>query len=96
MRGLTAPFAMLLLVWGTSAAICAGVGEDPAGTKQTDGLLQFAAAGRTCKQVSSCREAVELWCSGYTRADGDHDGIPCENVCHSLGEVEKIRREIGC
>lgn len=63
------------------------VGEPPAL------LVQRA---RTCKQVSSCREAVELWCSGYSRADGDRDGIPCENVCHSREEVEEIRAEIGC
>lgn len=53
-------------------------------------------AGRSCKQVSSCEEAVELWCNGYARADGDDDGIPCENVCHSLEQVEQIRKSIGC
>lgn len=53
-------------------------------------------AGRSCKQVSSCEEAVELWCNGYARADGDDDGIPCENVCHSLQQVEEIRKSIGC
>lgn len=53
-------------------------------------------AARTCKQVSNCREAVELWCSGYRRADGDGDGIPCENVCHSRAEVDEIRAQIGC
>lgn len=52
--------------------------------------------GGTCKTVSSCREAVELWCGGYNRADGDHDGIPCENVCHSREQVQKIQAEIGC
>ncbi|WP_306302844.1 excalibur calcium-binding domain-containing protein [Aureimonas sp. D3] len=54
------------------------------------------AAGRTCKSVSTCREAVELWCSGYRRADRDGDGIPCETVCHSKAEVDRIRAEIGC
>jgi hypothetical protein len=38
----------------------------------------------TCKSVSTCEEAVELWCGGYSRADGDGDGIPCENVCSFL------------
>lgn len=52
--------------------------------------------GATCKSVSSCREAVELWCGGYSRADGDGDGIPCENVCHSREQVQEIQREIGC
>jgi hypothetical protein len=50
----------------------------------------------SCKQVSSCEEAVEIWCNGYRRADGDNDGIPCENVCHSVGEVEEIRSRQGC
>lgn len=50
----------------------------------------------TCKQVSSCEDAVILWCGGYRRADADHDGIPCENVCSSLDEVEAIRQQIGC
>lgn len=54
------------------------------------------ARGGTCKTVSSCREAVELWCGGYSRADGDHDGIPCENVCHSREQVQEIQAEIGC
>ena len=50
----------------------------------------------TCKQVSSCEEAVALWCGGYSRADGDHDGIPCENVCHSIEQVEEIKQRQGC
>ncbi|WP_232363951.1 excalibur calcium-binding domain-containing protein [Ciceribacter selenitireducens] len=54
------------------------------------------AAGRTCKQVASCAEAVELWCSGYRRADADGDGIPCENICHSRAEVDQIRSAVGC
>lgn len=58
--------------------------------------LLLAQARRTCKQVSSCEEAVRLWCGGYRRADGDKDGIPCENVCRSKQEVDAIRRKIGC
>ncbi len=54
------------------------------------------ARGATCKTVGSCREAVELWCGGYRRADGDGDGIPCENVCHSRQQVREIQAEIGC
>ncbi|PJI40028.1 MAG: hypothetical protein CTR54_19575 [Rhizobium sp.] len=36
-------------------------------------------AARTCKQVASCAEAVELWCSGYRRAevDGIREAIGC-------------------
>lgn len=50
----------------------------------------------TCKQVSSCEEAVQIWCNGYSRADGDSDGIPCENVCHSVDQVDEIRAQQGC
>lgn len=60
------------------------------------GGLQLAQRARSCKQVSSCREAVEIWCDGYRRADGDGDGIPCENVCPSKELVDEIREEIGC
>lgn len=49
-----------------------------------------------CKQAGSCEEAVQMWCGGYSRADADHDGIPCENVCHSLEQVQKIKDALGC
>jgi endonuclease YncB( thermonuclease family) len=51
---------------------------------------------QSCKAVSSCEEAVVLWCGGYSRADADDDGIPCENVCSSVSQVEAIRSGIGC
>jgi hypothetical protein len=50
----------------------------------------------TCKQVATCEEAVLLWCGGYSGADRDHDGIPCENVCRSRDQVDAIRQKIGC
>ncbi len=50
----------------------------------------------SCKAVKTCREAVILWCSGYSRADADGDGIPCENVCKSLAQVQPFKKEIGC
>ncbi|UHD47906.1 hypothetical protein LUX29_18240 [Aureimonas altamirensis] len=37
-----------------------------------------------------------MWCDGYSGADRDNDGIPCENVCRSKAEVDEIREEIGC
>ena len=57
--------------------------------------FQVAQAG-SCKAAGTCREAVQMWCGGYRRADGDNDGIPCENVCRSRSEVEKLKSEIGC
>lgn len=50
----------------------------------------------TCKSVSTCTEAVALWCGGYYGADRDNDGIPCETVCSSREEVMAIEAEIGC
>ncbi|MDB5523480.1 MAG: calcium-binding protein [Rhizobium sp.] len=60
------------------------------------GNAPFTLARVTCKQVSSCEEAVAIWCNGYSRADGDSDGIPCEAVCHSLKQVETIKLQQGC
>lgn len=76
-------------------AILALLTIDPMQMRTHDGLFT-PIARRSCKQVESCEEAVKLWCSGYSRADGDGDGIPCENVCHSLARVEEIRKAIGC
>lgn len=56
----------------------------------------FLAQRRSCKAVSTCEEAVIMWCNGYSRADGDGDGIPCENVCRSRRQVNQIRAAIGC
>ena len=51
----------------------------------------------SCKSYSTCREAVIGWCAGnHPRADGDNDGIPCENVCRSRAEVAAIMAEIDC
>jgi Excalibur calcium-binding domain len=51
---------------------------------------------QSCKAASTCREAVVMWCNGYSRADADHDGIPCENVCRSRSQVDAIKSEIDC
>lgn len=56
-----------------------------------------AAHAVTCKSYSNCEQAVRNWCAGnHSRADGDGDGIPCENVCRSLRTVNAIRAQIGC
>jgi hypothetical protein len=61
------------------------------------GQAPFVVPARmSCKQASSCEEAVAIWCGGYVRADGDSDGIPCENVCHSVEQVEEIKSRQGC
>ncbi len=59
--------------------------------------VQFLMAQRqSCKAASTCQEAVEMWCGGYRDADRDRDGIPCENVCRSKAQVDKIKEDIGC
>ena len=86
--------------------------QEPAITPRTASALGLMAAGgasaaaaststpttsaTSCKSARTCRDAVILWCNGYNRADGDGDGIPCENVCRSLAQVEPIKKEIGC
>lgn len=65
-------------------------------------LAQSYSCGRTCGQVSSCREAVYQWCvCNYRRADGDNDGVPCESVCgqstqRNIDRVRSFKQELGC
>lgn len=59
-------------------------------------MIPSAYAAR-CTDYTSCREAVIAWCGGtHPKADRDKDGIPCGNVCKSLAQMNRIRREIGC
>lgn len=56
-----------------------------------------AAIAARCADYANCRQAVEAWCAGqHPRADGDEDGIPCENVCSARAQVVAIMQEIGC
>lgn len=90
------PFAVMLL---TATVAHAGASfAQPSISRAHEGLMPQAhlAAGPTCKSMSSCEKAVELWCGGYSRADADDDGIPCENVCHSRTAVDEIRARLGC
>lgn len=85
-----------VLVIASTLAVLAGSAVG-AVDDRTPSLPQFrVTAGGSCKTVTSCREAVVLWCGGYSKADADKDGIPCENVCRSLQQVEAIKQEIGC
>ncbi|MFD0987826.1 excalibur calcium-binding domain-containing protein [Methyloligella solikamskensis] len=60
-------------------------------------LAPTSAQAVTCKEFSSCEEAVHAWCTGaHPRADGDNDGIPCENVCPTRAIVMAIQASIGC
>jgi hypothetical protein len=42
-----------------------------------------ALARQTCKDFSTCEEAMKAYKTGNTRLDGDKDGIPCENLCRT-------------
>lgn len=94
--GLAALAAFITFASGSAEAIEATVfaPERPSLVDELQGY-QVAARG-SCKAVSTCREAVEMWCGGYAGADRDKDGIPCENVCKSKAEVDRIKAEIGC
>lgn len=60
-------------------------------------IVSTSVEAATCKSYRTCERAVAAWCAGqHSRADGDGDGIPCENVCKSLKKVNKIRKKIGC
>lgn len=88
---------ILALVSIPAGAVNREPAKAPASTASASVLrgLLFAQR-RSCKAVSSCEEAVRMWCGGYRRADGDNDGIPCENVCSTKQEVDAIRARIGC
>lgn len=91
---LTAAAAIAVSVLPAGAAGGLGDGQRSLGTQRIREVL--VARGGTCKTVNSCEEAVELWCGGYSRADGDGDGIPCENVCGSRSQVNAIKQKVGC
>ncbi|MFT6024546.1 MAG: hypothetical protein ACI9PY_002673 [Ascidiaceihabitans sp.] len=63
---------------------------------------QQYACGKTCGRVRSCEEAVYQWCvCGYSRADGDNDGVPCEKLCgqstrKNLDRVRRYKQQFGC
>lgn len=60
-------------------------------------VLNASAFAARCADYVTCEQAVIAWCQGeHPRADGDHDGIPCENVCSSKAQVEEIKARIGC
>lgn len=64
-------------------------------------LIVFSASSPAlaarCTDYRSCEQVARAWCAGqHPRADGDGDGIPCENVCPSKRVVDRIRARIGC
>lgn len=91
---LIAAFAAMMITGPVGAA---GVLSDSPAKASVEQVKEFMVAQRqSCKAASSCQEAVEMWCGGYSRADGDGDGVPCENVCRSKSQVDTIKQRIGC
>ena len=43
-------------------------------------LFQYTNTEITCKNIDSRRKADMLYKMGHKKLDGDHDGIPCENL----------------
>jgi hypothetical protein len=51
---------------------------------------------RYCREMPSCGEARHyLSACGFTRLDGDGDGVPCEALCHAgLRHRDRVRRSM--
>ncbi len=59
-------------------------------------LLALPGTGiaKSCKAYLSCADVVADYPDGkFGRKDGDNDGIPCENVCSSKKQVQKLLKE---
>lgn len=56
--------------------------KSPARSKASGGYS--CETRKTCKQISSCEEAMHLLKEcGFRGLDGDKDGVPCEKLCGS-------------
>lgn len=90
-------FAALSAVMLAGAAQAAGGLLDQPARPSIERVKEFVVAQRrSCSAASTCEEAVAMWCGGYSGADRDRDGIPCESVCRSKSQVDAIRQRIGC
>lgn len=43
-------------------------------------LFQYSTAEIVCKNIDTRWKADMLYKMGHSKLDGDHDGIPCENL----------------
>lgn len=75
--------ATLMTVSNAPAGVTSPSGHDHVAPVPT--LIGLSCTPRkTCSRtVNSCEEAYWLMenCSWGARLDGDHDGVPCENMC---------------
>jgi hypothetical protein len=89
-------FAGMLIIPIGSAGATVGLQERAASVSIERIKEIVVAQRRSCQAASNCEDAVEMWCGGYSGADRDKDGIPCENVCRSKSQVDAIKSKIGC
>lgn len=96
----TAGMGLALVCLMSSSGIAAAT--EPDTNPSSTHVARSVPCSATCGRVSSCREAVYLWCvCNYRRADGDGDGVPCERVCgqstkKNREKVQAIAKELGC
>jgi len=58
-------------------------------------LTCFSAASeeKSCKEYQSCEAVISDYPNGsFGKKDRDEDGIPCENVCMSIEQVNELLR----
>jgi hypothetical protein len=51
--------------------------------------VSHADARITCSKIKTCDEACSYYLNGERRLDRDHDGIPCEKLCHEKCDKDK-------
>ncbi len=56
--------------------------------------LPGTGAAKSCKAYRSCADVIADYPDGnFGRKDCDKDGIPCENVCSSKKQVQKLQKK---
>ena len=56
--------------------------------------LPGAGSAKSCKEYKSCAAVIDDYPTGkFGRKDADKDGIPCENVCISKKQVQKLLKK---
>lgn len=79
-KPLISSFFEWLFGWGKSKNTAI---PTPTPTPTSKPATYICNCAKTCTQISTCAEAYyQLNTCGCSVRDGDHDGIPCENLCH--------------
>ena len=94
-------FRVLILTWLLATLVAPAIADQTAAPLSLRSA-QAVSCSATCGRVSSCIQAVYLWCvCGYRRADRDRDGIPCEKLCgqsspSNLKRIRSMMQDLGC